>query len=246
MTSKNNDADTTFIPYRTVLPEGFVCPSPGPVPDSMRENPIVARCGYLLQDHFGAWDRHDLYIGSGGFVFCAPHCLNIRVAPDLFMAFGVKAAVFPTDGYAVWDDKPPDLALEVASEYKCDDDINKKPCLYARIGIGEYWRFDPTGGELYGYPLAGDVLVNGVYQPIPINTDADGVCWGYSPTLDLSLCACFALWGGRLRFFDHKTGSYLRNLRESEAAHEEIQAALQESEAENELLRVEIRLLQGQ
>ena len=101
-----NDAPE-IIPYRTVLPEGFILPSLGPVPDTMRERPIVARYGYLLRDHFNAWDRHDVYIGSGGFVFCAYRCLYTRAAPDLFIAFGVKTSVFPTDGYANWDDKPP-------------------------------------------------------------------------------------------------------------------------------------------
>ena len=221
-------------------------PDPGPVPDSMRENPIVAKCGYLLRDHFDTWDRHDVYIGSGGFAFCAPNCLNIRVAPDLFVAFGVKTAAFPTDGYAIWDNKSPDLALEVASEHKYNEDINKKPGLYAGIGIGEYWRFDPTGGEWYGYALAGDILVNGVYQPIPLTTGPDGTVWGYSPALDLSLCALSPEWRERLRFYDPRNGRCLRNFDEEQAAHRETQAALRESEAELERLRAENRRLQGQ
>ena len=84
----------------------------------------------------------------------------------------MKVAVFPSVSYNIWDDKPPDLALEVGSRHKdhfgIDDDINFKPALYAQLGIGEYWRFDSTGGSYYGYALAGDILVNGAYQPIPL------------------------------------------------------------------------------
>ena len=204
-----------MIPYTHVLPEEYAFPDPGPVPDSMRTNPIVARCSYMLLDHFDAWDSHDVYIGSGGFVFWLPHCPNAVAEPDLFVAFGVKTNVFPTDGYAIWDDEPPALVLEVASNckssFEIDDDVHRKPDLYAQIGIGEYWRFDSTGGGHYGYTLAGDGPVNGIYQPIPITAVPGGTVLGYSPALDLRLCANIAEWGHRLRFYDAKTGRYLLN-----------------------------------
>lgn len=229
------------IPYRAVLPEDFVCPEPKFRPDGMLQASPIEECGHLLRNYFA--DRDDVLIDTGGFVFYDPDesNLNVRVRPDLYIAVGVDApAVRTRNGYVIWEvGKPPDLALEVASESTHSLDTETKPELYSRIGIGEYWRFDPTGGELYGYALAGDILVNGVYQPIPVTIGPHGIAWGYSPTLDLSLCASFSHWGERLRFYNAKTEDYLRNIGEAEAA-------LQESETENERLRAEIRRLQGQ
>ena len=41
---------------------------------------------------------------------------------------------------------------------------------YVALGIGEYWRFDPSGGEfiVHDVPLAGDTLVDGEYIPVEI------------------------------------------------------------------------------
>ena len=242
MTSEPAQPDRTMIPYRYILPKEYTFPDPEPAPDSMRASPIVARCGYTLQDHFNTWGRDDVYIGSGGFQFWFPQCPNAIATPDLFVAFGVKFAVFPSVCYNIWDDNPPDLVLEVASGHKdrfgIDDDINRKPGLYALLGIGEYWRFDSTGGDYYGYHLAGDILINGEYQPIPLTTEPDGMVWGYSPALDLSLCANFAEWGDRLRFYDAKAGAYLRNTQEANAA-------IAERDREIERLNEEIHRLRA-
>ena len=270
MTSKLSRPAITSIPYRAVLPEGFLCPDPCHRPDSMQQNPAINECEQLLQDHFA--DRADVFVDSGGFVFYDQRSLNIRVRPDLYVAFGVDAAaVFARNGYVVWEaGKPPDFALEVASESTFTVDTNDKPGLYASIGVAEYWRFDPTGGDFYGYALAAEVLVDGAYQPIPITTEPDGMTWGYSPALDLNLCA----QGRRLRFYDRKTGRYLHNIAEKRAAyrqtaaerdeeraahrqaaaerdeeraaHRQTAAARRVAEAEVERLRAELRRIQGQ
>ena len=234
MTSKIAQQTFTHIPYRAVLPEGFLCPDALHRPDSMHQSPTIYECTEVLWDYFAG--RPDVHVGSGGFVFYDQSSLNIRVSPDLYVAFGVDAAaVFARNGYVMWEaGKPPDFVLEVASESTHTIDTGRKPDLYARIGVGEYWRFDPTGGEFYGYHLAGDTLVNGVYQPIPVTTEPDGMAWGYSPALDLNLCDR----DRRLVFQDPATGRFLRNLAETNAA-------LQASEAEVERLREELCRLQG-
>ena len=53
-------------------------------------------------------------------------------------------------------------------------EIVSKSGIYAGMGAAEYWRFNSTGGEFCGYALAGDILVNGVYQPIPLNSESNG------------------------------------------------------------------------
>ena len=76
------------------------------------------------------------------------------------MVFWVDArAIRPRKLYLPWEaGKPPDWALEIASESTAREDVNRKPAIYARIGIPEYWRFDPTGGNYHGVPLWGGVV----------------------------------------------------------------------------------------
>ena len=93
--------------------------------------------------------------------------LNIRIAPDYYFAKDVPGrGVIATGVYLQWVvGKPPDFVLEMASPDKVREDLIDKRRLYQGIGIKEYWRLDPTGGDLYGTPLAADRLEGGVYEP---------------------------------------------------------------------------------
>ena len=99
---------------------------------------------------------------------------GLRV-PDLLVAFDVdRAGIIEQRGYSIeqWS-KPPDFVLEVASETTGRNDIADKRVDYAAFGIPEYWRFDPSGGQYHGTPLAGDRLVDRAYRSIPIETSDD-------------------------------------------------------------------------
>ena len=158
------------------------------------------------------------------------------------MAFGVDVrAIRRRKMYLPWEvGKPPDFALEVGSESTSENDIVRKRRIYAQIGIPEYWRFDPTGGDLYGQPLSGELLADGEYRPLELTTEPDGVLKGYSPVLGIYLC-----WDdGVLLFYDPATETYLRNLRQERALRqaEQEQARARISELKEELRR----LRQGQ
>jgi hypothetical protein len=84
---------------------------------------------------------------------------------------------------------------------------------------------------------------------VDLTLEDDGMLWGYSPALDLCLCAR----GRRLIYYDRKTGNYLRTVGEERAAHrhttaERDQAAAERdvAQAEVERLREELRRLHGQ
>ena len=108
--------------------------------------------------------------------------------PDLLVAFGVDPeAYLRSNVYVVSEQgKAPDFVLEVASRSTGRVDVTEKRVDYARLGSGEYWRFDEMG-EYHGANLAGDRLVEGRYEPILIETMSDGVLQGYSPVLNLYL-----------------------------------------------------------
>ena len=159
--------------------------------------------------------------------------------PDLLIAFNVDRAIAVRQrGYAIRSQgKPPDFVLEVASPTTGVQDYQQKRTDYATFGIPEYWRFDPTGGEFHNAPLAGDRLVNGVYQPVRIHRTGPDHLWGHSQVLNLSLC-----WEqGQLRWWDPVAERYLRthdeeaNRADTEAAaRATAEARIRELEAELE------------
>ena len=154
--------------------------------------------------------------------------------PDLVVAFGVDPdAIEGNNGYEINDvGKPPDFVLEAASRSTGRTDYTTKRDDYARFGIGEYWRFDHTGGRHHDAPLAGDRLVDGRYELIPLADDRPGKMYGmpsgYSEALDLFLC-----WHeGNLRFYDPQTDEFLMDPQELETALAEAQERIRQLEAE--------------
>ena len=75
--------------------------------------------------------------------------------------------------------------MEMASPSAAANDMGIKRHLYARLEIPEYWRRDPTGGELYGQPITGERLVNCAYMPYEVRAEADGPVTSHSELLDL-------------------------------------------------------------
>ena len=71
-------------------------------------------------------------------------------------------------------------------EHGAHIDVGQKRDDYALMGIPEYWRFDETG-EFHGARLAGDRLVEGRYEPLPIVELSEGVLEGYIEVLDLNI-----------------------------------------------------------
>ena len=161
-----------------------------------------------------------------------------RMAPDLLVAMGAEPQAYRDDnGYVISEQgKPPNLVMEIASRSTGRQDVEKKRPAYAALAITEYWRFDQTG-DFHGTWLAGDRLVEGRYEPIPIKAVAEGVLQGYSPVLDL-----FIRWDhGELGWHDPKTGQHilrysdLQNQVQSERdAREAAESRVRELEAELE------------
>ena len=71
----------------------------------------------------------------------------------------------------------------MASVTTGQNDYTQKRDDYAAFGVPEYWRFDPSGGEYHDAPLAGDHLVDGVYQPIEVVQFGETTYRGHSTAL---------------------------------------------------------------
>lgn len=215
--------------------------------DHMEQRREIDEVIGLLTARFTDFDRRpDVFLDRESFICYNRRDLNVRAAPDVYIAFGVDAeAIRPRRIYLPWEaGKIPDWALEVASESTGRQDVNRKPSIYAQIGIPEYWMFDPSGGRYHrrrmlgggyqGQPMWGGRLVSGQYLPIELTTEPDGILKGYSRILELSLS-----WDeGWPRFYNPATGEYLQNWRqERESLRAEQDALRAERAADQERIR---------
>ena len=160
-----------------------------------------------------------------------------RMAPDLMIAFNTDpAALIASNGYVISEQrKPPDFVLEVASRKTAGNDVGEKRQGYAALGIPEYWRFDETGA-FHGARLGGDRLVDGEYQPIPIETLEDGAFQGYSPVLDVLL-----RWEeGKLFWYNPATGRPIENYHSLEYRLERERQELLQTERERQTLAAQL------
>ena len=169
--------------------------------------------------------------------------------PDLLIAFNADpVGNIARHGYLIPEQgKPPDFVLEVASRRTGRRDETVKRDDYARMGVVEYWRFDPTGGRFHRGHLAGDRLVDGEYQPVTIHRVDDEHLWGHSEALNLDLC-----WErGELRWYDPLGRRYLptfddeRTARITAESQRDV-AAAQRDAAETRVLELEEQLRRAQ
>lgn len=239
---------TTRVSVRT-LPDIFY-EDPERVEDDMFRARPIHRVAGLLYEHYD--DRRDVFVSDGGFIMYNRWDGNQRVAPDCYIAFDVDVAgVEEMGNFWIWRvGKAPDFVMEMASRSAAANDMGPKRDLYARIGIAEYWRLDPTGGELYGQPITGECLVDGMYEPYGVWTQPDGSVTSYSELLDLVFS-----WD-ELRGFDLLDPATGRTIDKSvmdraarliaEAARESAEARADRAEAQLEELQEEIERLRGQ
>ena len=176
-------------------------------------------------------DRDDVYVSGDLLVYYRMNDNTVRLAPDVFVVFGVDDHL--RSSYIIWreEGKTPDFVLEIASPGTYVRDMTEKRALYAALGVAEYWRFDPTG-LLFTPALVGEQLADdGEYEPIEIGLDSDGILRGYSQVLLLEVCQRA---DGELRMFDPDTGNWLSYLAEEVAARRAAEAALMAAETEIE------------
>ena len=190
---------------------------------------------HFLVHHFG---REDTTI-YGGRLYIVPRPgtpSDHWQVPDLLIAFDVDSSLYyRSNGYVISEQgKPPDFVLEVASVSTAERDLGVKRDDYAAFGIPEYWRFDETG-EYHGDRLAGERLVDGVYEPIEIERLSEDTLQGHSDVLDLDI-----RWhDGRLEWYDHGTGRHI-------VTFDDERAARLRAEARNRELEEELRRLRGE
>lgn len=149
-----------------------------------------------------------------------------RVAPDVFVVKDCEQR--PRRVFKIWEEgRGPAFAMEVTSKKTRRQDLGPKKELYARLGIAEYFLYDPLG-EWLEPALQGFRLVNGIY--VPLNLDENG------GLVSEQLGITFRLDAGQLLLFSSATGERLK--RDAER--------VQDAEARVARLEAQLALLRGE
>ena len=152
----------------------------------------------------------------------------IPVVPDL-MLFTRTIAPSRYRSYRTWEVGAPAWVLEILSEGTWPDDVGIKRELYARLGVPEYWFYDPEGVQspkLAG-ALRGLRLRAGVYEAIaPLRRLAGGTVATVYPSAVLGV----ALGVDRqrhLRLYDDSRQAWSQTANEAAAEARQAQAQIQ-------------------
>ncbi len=155
------------------------------------------------------------------------------VSPDVLFVRGIAKKLRRT--YKLWEEgRMPDVVFEISSRKTWGDDWHVKFQLYARLGVKEYYLFDPE----YDYlpePLIAFRLTNSIYKKLKVKKNRV-----YSEALGLELVDT----GETLRLFHQPTGRFLPTLAEETQAREQAEAALKQAESEIAKLQAELARLQ--
>lgn len=190
-------------------------------------------------------DRDDVFVGASLTLYYVDGSEERVIQPDVFVSFGS-----PNRSRRVWlaweEGKLPDFVLEVASKSTHLRDEREKRTIYERMGVTEYWQFDPTGDYLS--PALHGLRLNatGTYESLPLTTTPGGMLSGVSSVLDLHVCRD----GSRLRLFDPVAGEFLpTNLEKDDLLARERHAAAEKDRAleaaEAEIKELKRRLGEG-
>ena len=170
--------------------------------------------------------RDDVYVAGNLLIYYEQGNPRASVAPDVFVVIGV--ANHDRKSYRLWDEgaKAPDFVLEITSHSTREEDQGHKRELYRRLGVKEYWQYDPTGDYLEPV-LQGLALTAGEYVAI-----AGGETPGGRPAVASELLGLeLHVTEDGLRFHDPDTGRYLMSHAEAEAARAAAEARVAELEA---------------
>ena len=209
-----------------------------PIPDGEYQAPLYVRVVGSLDIHFR--NRPNVRVNGNVFIYYVEGDPNRRFAPDCYVlldfADEAMVSIRQHNTYLLWEvGKAPDFILEIGSESTVEEDLGSKRGLYAELGVGEYWRYDETGGDFYGEPLVGERLVDGEYRRLELHRESDGGVWCHSEVLNLDLW----WYDGDLRFWDPVAGHWL-------LSHEEERSGRLDAEARVAELEAELRRLRGE
>jgi Uma2 family endonuclease len=211
-------------PDESSLREEYLPESDGrPMSETDLHRKLMIALLHALEEYYR--DHPQVYVSGNIFIYYRDEAGALQpVSPDIFVVFGV--AKKDRRIYKLEDEgQAPQVVIELTSTSTKVEDFVAKHYIYARMGVREYFLFDPYS-ETSHTTLRGFRLEGGEYTPM----HRDSL---HSEVLGLEL----RVEDGLLRLYDPKTGEYLRTPEETEIALRLEKAARQiaEDKAEDEL-----------
>jgi Uma2 family endonuclease len=158
--------------------------------------------------------RDDVYMTADMFLYYERGNPRAVKAPDVMVVFGVDNHERRT--FKTWEENAvPTVIFEVSSDETYQEDLTTKRDLYERLGVAEYFLFDPLG-DCLDPRLQGFRLEGGRY--VTLTPEADGSL--ISEQLGVRLVA----EGFLLRLIDARTGEPVLT------SHENFQLLRRETE----------------
>jgi Uma2 family endonuclease len=214
-----------------------------PMTESDATRDYLTYCVEVLRLFFHS--RRNIYISGNLFVYYQEGNPKAVISPDVFVIFGVGN--HKRRSYKAWQEagKLPSFILEITSFSTRKQDEVEKPKLYASLGVQEYFQYDPTADYL-NPQLKGYQLVNGNYQPLPLESQA-GVPLIHSPILGLDLrlqtptqeAMALAPLPKELRFYDPQTDLTLLSREEVEQVRAQVEQERNLAQQERDLAEQE-------
>jgi len=186
-------------------------------------------------------DVPDVYVWFNMLLYYVQGDPRACVAPDVFLVHGVDKHERRT--YKVWEEgRAPSWICEVTSKSTRDEDVVTKKGVYERLGVEEYFLFDPLG-EYLKPRLQGFRLAGGRYQALV-------------PQQGALLSQATGVWlvpeGNRLRLRDSVTDELLpwaaeegRRADQEKLAREAAERQVETERQRNRALEEELARLRG-
>ncbi|MEE3719930.1 Uma2 family endonuclease [Tumidithrix elongata RA019] len=168
--------------------------------------------------------KQNVYVSGNLFIRYQEDLTEKRIAPDIFVVFGMSNEDRVSYKIGKEDGKVPDFVLELTSKGTVTKDREQNPLIYRALGVKEYFQYDPSGEYLKPTSLQGVRLENGKYVAIAVSTLPDGTLSLHSEVLGLELHMYPDL---SFRFYDPISNQVLRSY--AEAEHARFQAELERS-----------------
>jgi len=195
----------------------------------------------VLDHHFA--NDPDVYVSGNLLMFYVEGDRRKHISPDVFVVRGVEKR--DRDHYLVWQEKAPDVVIEITSKSTRREDRKKKWELYRDVlEVPEYFQFDPTEDYLKP-PLQGFRHIEGEYVPIePVGQRLPSEVLGLHLERDGKKLRLFnPVTGGRLLTAAERSELAERRAEDERKRAEAAEAVQQQLAAENERLRQAIDAL---
>jgi len=221
---------------QVLVPEPIYYPDTDgePMAESDHQRDFLTYLVEALKNHFQP--QAEVYVSGNLLIYYEEGNPKRSVAPDVFVVFGVPN--HNRNIYQTWrEGKGPDVVIEITSHTTRQVDEKTKPTLYQKLGVREYFQYDPQGHYLKPALRGRHLNDEGNYEPMNLIRGLDGSAWLTSTLLGLQL----RLEGGRLRLFDPQTDDYLDTYFEAVKGRRQAEWQKELAEQQKELAEQQAR-----